>query len=92
MPCTRLEGLPWGHVLMMNGGPVSWSSTLLGKTIATSTCEEAEVNAAVAAVLKDSIHIKQVLVDMGLVSQAQDQVTCKSRRIMQPALLKPSRV
>jgi hypothetical protein len=68
-----------GIVLMMNGGPVSWSSTL-GKTVATSTCE-AEVNAAVAAV-KDSIHIKQVLVDMGLVSQdqvmqiAEDNAAC----------------
>jgi len=34
-----------GYVLMMCGGPVAWSS-VLGKTVATSTCE-AEVNAAV---------------------------------------------
>jgi len=57
-----------GIVLMMNGGPVAWSSTL-GKTVATSTCE-AEVNAAVAAV-KESIHIKQILIDMGLVPYDQ---------------------
>ena len=31
-----------GVVVLMNGGPISWSS-ILGKTVATSTCE-AEVN------------------------------------------------
>jgi len=51
-----------GSVLMMNGGPVSWAS-VLGKTVAMSTCE-AEVNAAVAAA-KDALHLKQLLVDSG---------------------------
>jgi hypothetical protein len=51
-----------GSVLMMNGGPVSWSS-ILGKTVAMSTCE-AEVNAAVVAA-KDALHLKQLLVDLG---------------------------
>jgi hypothetical protein len=50
-----------GSVVMMNGGPVSWSS-VLGKTVAMSTCE-AEVNAAVAAA-KDALHLKQLLIDL----------------------------
>ena len=51
-----------GSVVMMNGGPISWSS-VLGKTVAMSTCE-AEVNAAVTAVAKDALHLKQLLVDL----------------------------
>ena len=51
-----------GSIVMMNGGPVSWSS-VLGKTVAMSTCE-AEVNAAVVAA-KDALHLKQLLVDLG---------------------------
>jgi hypothetical protein len=50
-----------GSVVMMNGGPISWSSTL-GKTVAMSTCE-AEVNAAVLAA-KDALHLKQLLIDL----------------------------
>jgi hypothetical protein len=53
----------YGIVTMMNGGPIAWSS-VLGKTVATSTCE-AEVNAAVVAV-KDVIHLKQLLIDLEL--------------------------
>ena len=53
----------YGTTVMMNGGPIAWSSTL-GKTIATSTCE-AEIHAAVIAV-KDAIHIKQMLIDLEL--------------------------
>lgn len=56
----------YGIVTMMNGGPISWSSTL-GKTVATSTCE-AEVNAAVAAV-KDAIHLKRLLIDLKLTEE-----------------------
>lgn len=52
-----------GSVVMMNGGPISWAS-VLGKTVAMSTCE-AEVNAAVVAA-KDALHLKQLLVDLGL--------------------------
>jgi hypothetical protein len=52
-----------GSVVMMNGGPVCWAS-ILGKTVAMSTCE-AEVNAAVAAA-KDALHLKQLLVDLCL--------------------------
>ena len=36
-----------GGIVMQNGGPISWFSTL-GKTVALSTCE-AEINAAVTA-------------------------------------------
>ena len=54
-----------GIVIMLNGGPISWTS-VLGKTVATSTCE-AEINAAVSAV-KDSIHLKLMLVELGYMS------------------------
>lgn len=55
-----------GIVVMLNGGPVSWTS-VLGKTVATSTCE-AEINAAVVAV-KDAVHLKLMMVEMGLMSK-----------------------
>ena len=48
---------------MLNGGPVTWFS-VLGKTIAMSTCE-ADVNAAVVAA-KDAVHIQRLLVDLGV--------------------------
>ena len=51
-----------GTVVMMNGGPISWSS-VLGKTVALSTCE-AEVNAAVSAA-KDALHLQRMLFDLG---------------------------
>ena len=41
-------------MVMLNGSPISWFS-VLGKTVATSTCE-ADVNAAVVAA-KDAVHI-----------------------------------
>jgi hypothetical protein len=47
-----------GIVFMLNGGPVSWTSVLC-KTVATSTCE-AEVNAAVSAT-EDAMHFKLML-------------------------------
>lgn len=56
-----------GSVTMLNGGPVSWSS-VLGKTVATSTCE-AEVNAAVAAV-KDALHLKRLLIELKLTDES----------------------
>ena len=56
----------FGNVIMMNGGPISWTSTL-GKTVATSTCE-AEVNAAVNAV-KDAVHINKILYDLKLIEK-----------------------
>jgi len=56
----------YGNLTMLNGGPVSWTSTL-GKTVATSTCE-AEVNAAVAAV-KDAVHLKRLLIDLKLIDE-----------------------
>jgi hypothetical protein len=52
-----------GIVFMLNGGPVSWTS-VLGKTVATSTCE-AEVNAAVSAT-KDAMHFKLMLLELGM--------------------------
>jgi hypothetical protein len=52
-----------GIVVMLNNGPISWTS-VLGKTVATSTCE-AEVNAAVSAV-KDSLHFKLMMLELGL--------------------------
>ena len=51
-----------GTLVMMNGGPISWNS-VLGKTVATSTCE-AEVNAAVVAA-KDAVHLSRMLHDLG---------------------------
>jgi hypothetical protein len=71
-----------GKVLMLNGGPISWGS-VLGKTVATSTCE-AEVNAAVSAV-KDAIHFKQMLVDLDFLKEdhplqiAEDNSACISQ-------------
>jgi hypothetical protein len=53
-----------GIVFMFNGGPVSWTS-VLGKTVATSTCE-AEVNAAVSAT-KDALHFQLMLQELGLI-------------------------
>ena len=55
-----------GVIIMLNGGPISWTSTL-GKTVATSTAE-AEINAAVTAA-KDALHVKQLLVDLGLMAK-----------------------
>ena len=51
-----------GIVVMMNGGPISWSS-VLGKTICTSTAE-AEVTAAVSAT-KEALHLKLLLHELG---------------------------
>ena len=67
-----------GSVIMMNGGPISWSS-VLGKTVAMSTCE-AEVNAAVVAA-KDALHLKQMLMDLGYADAApirigEDNAAC----------------
>jgi hypothetical protein len=55
-----------GKVVTLNNGPIAWFS-ILGKTIATSTCE-AEINAAVVAV-KDLMHTKQLLVDLGYLDE-----------------------
>ena len=52
-----------GGIIMQNGGPISWFS-ILGKTVALSTCE-AEINAAVTAA-KDAIHLNNLLHDLGL--------------------------
>jgi hypothetical protein len=52
-----------GIIVFLNGGPISWTSTL-GKTVATSTCE-AEINAACVAA-KDALHIQRLLFDLGL--------------------------
>ena len=59
---------PSGGVVMLNGGPIAWFS-VLGKTVATSTCE-AEVNAAVVAA-KDAVHIQRILVDLGVCDGTQ---------------------
>jgi len=55
-----------GIVIMLNGGPIAWTSTL-GKTVATSTCE-AEVNAAVIA-SKEAIHFQRLLFDLSLAEE-----------------------
>jgi hypothetical protein len=55
-----------GIVFMLNGGPVSWTS-VLGKTVATSTCE-AEINAAVSAT-KDALHFQLMLQELGLMKE-----------------------
>ena len=68
-----------GNVIMLNGGPIAWSS-ILGKTVATSTCE-AEVNAAVVSV-KEAMHFRLMLIDLGLMSSnssfqiAEDNSAC----------------
>ena len=56
-----------GSVITMNGGSISWSS-VLGKTVAISTCE-AEVNAAAAAA-KDALDLKQMTMDLGYADAA----------------------
>ena len=55
----------YGYVLILNGGPVAWGSTL-GKTVATSTCE-AEISAAVIA-CREAVHFKGMLVEFGVMS------------------------
>ena len=68
-----------GMVIMMNGGPISWCS-VLGKTVALSTCE-AEVNAACVAA-KDALHLSRLLKDMGITKEitplqiAEDNSAC----------------
>ena len=68
-----------GMVVMLNGGPISWLSTL-GKTVCTSTAE-AEVSAAVAAA-KEAVHLKKMLVDLDLMPEslpiiiAEDNAAC----------------
>ena len=68
-----------GNVIMLNGGPIAWSS-ILGKTIATSTCE-AEVNAAVVSA-KEAVHFRRMLSDLDLMSEnvplqiAEDNSAC----------------
>ena len=80
MDSTRRSTM--GCVIMLNGGPISWTSTL-GKTVATSTCE-AEVNAAVHAA-KDALHIRRLLFDLGLspefapIQIAEDNSACISQ-------------
>jgi hypothetical protein len=60
-----------GTLVMLNGGPVSWSS-VLGKTVATSTCE-AEINAAVVAA-KDALHFSRMLRDLCVSEAAPLQI------------------
>jgi hypothetical protein len=68
-----------GMVVMLNGGPISWLSTL-GKTVCTSTAE-AEVSAAVAAA-KEAVHLKRMLIDLDLMKDdspiliAEDNAAC----------------
>ena len=64
-----------GIVIALNGGPISWSS-ILGKTTVLSTCE-AEVSAAVTA-SKDAIHLKRVMINLGLMSA--DYIFCDCGR------------
>lgn len=71
-----------GIVTMLNGGPISWTSTL-GKTVALSTCE-AEVMAACSAA-RDALHISRMLQDLQLVPLnytlqiAEDNSACISQ-------------
>jgi hypothetical protein len=66
-----------GIVVMMNGGPIAWSS-IRGKTICMSTAE-AEVMAAVAAA-KESIHLKLLLGELGIkhdkIMMKEDNTAC----------------
>ncbi len=66
-------------VIMPNGGPISWLSTL-GKAACTSTAE-VEVRAAVAAT-KEAAHLKRMLIDLDLMHDitpiliAEDNAAC----------------
>ena len=68
-----------GMIIMLNGGPIAWASTL-GKTVCTSTAE-AEVSAAVVAA-KEAVHVKRMLIDLGLMHEstpltiAEDNAAC----------------
>jgi len=68
-----------GMIIMLNGGPIAWASTL-GKTVCTSTAE-AEVSAAVVAA-KEAAHVKRMLIDLGLMHEstpltiAEDNAAC----------------
>ena len=68
-----------GLVVVMNGGPVAWSSTL-GKSVATSTAE-AEIYAACAA-SKEALHVSRLIYDMGYTKEltplriAEDNSAC----------------
>jgi hypothetical protein len=68
-----------GNLVMLNGGPVAWTS-VLGKTVCTSTAE-AEVSAAVVAA-KEAVHLKRMLIDLGLMEEsaplviAEDNAAC----------------
>ena len=66
------------NVTLLNGGPISWNSTL-GKTVATSTCE-AKINAAVVAA-KEAVHINKLLFDLKIIGKrplqiAEDNSAC----------------
>ena len=68
-----------GSVVMMNGGPNSWSS-VLAKTEAMSTCK-----AAVAAA-KDALHLRQMLMDLGYAGAAplrigEDNAACIAQEL-----------
>ena len=71
-----------GSVVVLNSGPISWSSTLC-KTVALSTCE-AEVNAACSAA-RDAVHIMRMLQDLELAHPdrpmqiAEDNSACISQ-------------
>jgi hypothetical protein len=68
-----------GNVVMLNGGPISWTS-VLGKTVCTSTAE-AEVSAAVTAA-KEAVHLKRMLIDLDFMDDsspiliAEDNAAC----------------
>ena len=76
-----------GYVIMLNGGPIMWSS-VLGKTVAMSTCE-AEVNAAVSA-SKDALHLNRMLAELGYsngkpLQIAEDNAACTVLLKLKPA-------
>jgi hypothetical protein len=60
-----------GNPVTLNGGPTAWSS-VLGKTVSTSTCE-AEVNAAVMAA-KGALHFSRMLQDLCVTGVAPLQI------------------
>ena len=68
-----------GMIVMLNGGPVGWASTL-SKVVALSTCE-AEVNAACLAA-KEALHISRLMFDIGAADKigtvkiAEDNAAC----------------
>ena len=75
----------FGNVTFLNGGPISWQSTL-AKTVALSTAE-AEINSAVEAA-KQALHLKLMLAEMTFSKPMPLWMGMLRRRRQPPAMSK----